>query len=108
MEKLKKVIFDLEHVFVDDFEKINSYRLNLNMILEQMEFNGFNNYNHFCIQIKNNVSDIFKNEINTIDIDRIISISVNRVLKNKIRENRSYKKKLVEYFNDKEILKNFE
>ncbi len=52
---MKKILNDVDNQFVDEYDTILVYKKNIDDILEQMGFDGFNSYNEFCLKIRNNL-----------------------------------------------------
>ena len=106
MEKKNKIIKKLDDNFVEHYDDIIEYKNNMNDILYKIGLKGFNSYNEFCMYIRNNaILKIKKDKIKHINSDdNFFSEIMNKTLRDKIRRNRGYEKKILSYFSDSEII----
>jgi len=96
------IINQIDESFVNNYNDIKKYQLNFNIILSKLDMPLFETYNDFCINIRNNAIDKIKKEkIKKLDLDtNFFSEIIGKTLRVKIKKNRNYEKKLMEYFND--------
>lgn len=102
-EKISKILDKMDHNFVDNYEDMSKYKKNLDDMLINLGFKPFKSYNNFCIKIKENTTNYIKKEKKYISVDDLdnefFSIIMNKTIRDKIRENKNYEKKLSIYFN---------
>lgn len=94
--KIKEYI---EAQFVDDYEEIHKFMLDVNETLTKIKIDGiYNSYNSFCLDIEKSVIETVK-ENNIIELTpNIIVIALNNMVKHKILNDINYEQKINEYF----------
>jgi len=100
------IINKMDNNFVDNYDDLLKYKNNIDNILHKMDFKGFDTYNEFCIFVRETAKNKIKNEkIKYLDSETtFFSEVINQTLRNKIKENKGYDKKIFTYFGDYEIL----
>ena len=102
LEKIKK---NLEQQFVDDYDDLVEFMININDTLLSLNIDSQYQYNDFCLDIQENVIKII-NEENIKEITpQILSKSLNNMIKIKIVDDPDFEKKLTDYFDgDSDIM----
>jgi hypothetical protein len=95
-KKIEKLI---DNSFVDNYDTIVKYKDNFNEILRKMEINDYQSYNEFCYDIKDVIIDKISNNKITYSENYLSEIIVD-TLKNKIKKDKNYKRKILKYFDD--------
>ena len=95
-KKIEKLI---DNSFVDNYDTIVKYKDNFNEILRKMEINDYQSYNEFCYDIKDVIIDKISNNEITYSENYLSEIIVD-TLKNKIKKDKNYKRKILKYFDD--------
>lgn len=104
MMKVSDPMNDIHNKFVDDYEKINIYMNNINVVLDEMGLSKFDSYNEFCSDISRSAKNYIKsNKISRID-NKSFSLFLNLSIRDKIRRNKNYENIIMDYFKEKEIL----
>jgi len=106
VKKMDKILDKMDENFVDNYEDLMKYKNNFNNILHKLGFIGYDSYNNFCIDIRNVAKNrIIKEKIKYLDKDTtFFSEVINQTLRYKIKQNRSYEKKIMNYFDDDELI----
>jgi len=104
---MNDIIKKMDESFADNYEELIIYKKNFDNILNQIGFNGFKSYNDFCIDIRNNaIKKIKKENINYIDSEsKFFPRILNETLRNKIKKEKNYEKKIMKYFHDINVIK---
>lgn len=97
--KMKKL---LERQFVEDYEIIKGFMEDINNFLENLEINGYKNYDEFCLEIEYNVFKLF--DKNNIQITpEIMAKSLNNMIEEKIILDEKFEEKLKKYFDSDDL-----
>jgi len=101
---MNDILRDIDNQFVDDYDTIFIYKKNLDDVLEQLGFEGFDSYNDFCIKIRNNVIQSLNNNDFFVMNNQIFSQVLNKTLRDKILEDNEYEAKIMSSLGDKTVL----
>jgi hypothetical protein len=111
--KIKEYI---ENQFVEDYEEIYKFMIDVNETLENMSFDKYESYNEFCIDIEDSILETVDSKIQTLT-PKLIVVALNNMIKYKILKDDDYENKIRQYFDDPDSviddinklkLKNFE
>ena len=95
--KIKEYI---ENQFVEDYEEIYKFMIDVNETLEKMSFHKYESYNQFCIDIENSILGTFiDSKIQTLT-PKLIVVALNNMIKYKILKDDDYENKIRQYFDD--------
>lgn len=95
--KIKEYI---ENQFVEDYEEIYKFMIDVNETLENMSFHKYESYNQFCIDIENSILETFiDSKIQTLT-PKLIVVALNNMIKYKILKDDDYENKIRQYFDD--------
>lgn len=100
---IDEVIKKIDEQFVEDYDIINNFMIDVNDILDKLLIEKYN-YNEFCIDIKTNIINLI-NETEEISIEistDILIVALNNVIKYKILKDDNYEDKIKKYFEDPE------
>lgn len=103
---MNKILDKMDDNFVDNYDDLMKYKNNFDDILHKFGFDGFESYNNFCINIREVAKvKIKKEKIKYLDKDTtFFSEVINETLRDKIKQNKSYEKKIMSYFGDEDII----
>lgn len=106
VKQMNKILDKMDENFVDNYKDLMKYKNNFDNILHKFGFEEFESYNKFCINIKDVAkTKIRKEDIKYLDEDTtFFSEVINETLRDKIKQDKSYEKKIMTYFGDEEIL----
>ena len=98
---IEKFKLQLEEQFISDYEKLNSFRININDILDELKIdNKYETYNTFCLEIEKNAMQLFKQNSNIIITPKLLTNILNDMIKIKIIDDSAYEKKLKKLFSN--------
>jgi len=96
IEQIKKLI---EIQFVEDYDDLHTFMININDTLTNLNINKKYTYNAFCIDIEKNIIDFFILDKTLIEITpKMMSEALNKMIMNKILSDDDYEEKLNRYF----------
>jgi len=90
----------LEIQFVDDFDNLNDFMMNINNTLEKINIDNYYDYNTFCLDIEKTIFDLIKETNSTNITPDLLSNALNTMIKYKIIEDPDYEEKLNNFFDD--------
>lgn len=96
--KIKEYI---ENQFIEDYEEIYKFMIDINESLENMKFDKYLSYNEFCLDVENSIMESFNN-YNEILTTKLIVESLNNMIKYKIMKDENYENKIRNYFDKDE------
>lgn len=105
-KQINKILDKMDENFVNNYKDLMKYKNNFDSILHKIGFDEFESYNKFCINIK----DVAKTKIKKENIKYLhedttfFSEVINETLRDKIKQDKSYEKKIMTYFGDDEII----
>ena len=94
---LNEIKIKLEQQFVDDYDDLYEFMININETLKELNINSrYDSYNDFCLDIEKHILD------DNIDIisPKVMSDALNNMIKFKIIEDDKYEEKILEKFNN--------
>jgi hypothetical protein len=101
-----KIKVYIENQFVEDYEHIHKFMLDVNETLTNMNFETYKTYNEFCLDIEKSIIDTYEDSnINNITTNLIVN-ALNNMVKYKIIADENYEEKIREYFDDPESVLN--
>lgn len=87
-ELLNKIKTNLSEMFVNDFDKINKARENVNSYLTEIDVNYEYDYNNFCIDFMDKslklVDSLSNNELENMNSNIFVTDTISYMIKNKI------------------------
>jgi len=97
---LENIKQKLEIQFVDDFDNLNDFMMNINNTLEKINIDNYYDYNTFCLDIEKTIFDLIKETNSTNITPELLSKALNTMIKYKIIEDPNYEEKLNNFFDD--------
>ncbi|MCK9415863.1 hypothetical protein M0Q97_04315 [Candidatus Dojkabacteria bacterium] len=106
-KKLIKIKSDLEIQFVDDFEDIKKFMLDVNDTLDKIDIKEkYESYNEFCLDIEKFVFEIIDNyNVDELSTAHVV-LALNNMIKYKISLDEDYEEKIRDFFENPESIIN--
>ena len=90
----------IDEQFVNDYDLIKQFMIDVNDILEQIKINNiYQNYNDFCVDIKKHLFDLVSENDTEITTETLI-IALNNMVRSKILEDVDYEYKIKVFFDE--------
>ena len=106
MKKIEDIQNDIREAFVDNYQDLKEFMNNINTTLKKIEVvHIYNSYDEFCIDIEKQLFKLLKKYNVDKVTSKIMTESLNKIMEDKIMEDKDYKKKLEKFIvEEKDIL----
>jgi len=100
----KKIKEFIENQFVEDYEEIYKFMIDVNESLENMNFDKYSSYNEFCLDIEDSIIETYNDSDIEIVTPQMIVVALNNMIKYKIMKDDNYEEKIKDYFDNPETV----